>query len=147
MDGDPRVERVLTRPALPEWQRLGRESAQVVVAGSTWPEEERPCASWIGTPNGAWCWCRTTFLRRTWPTSTGNGRGGHPRVGVAVLDEAERSRWSVVIVDSTGLLFDLYRIATVAVVGGGHGTGLHNVLEPASAGLPIVTGPDLGRVP
>ena len=52
--------------------------------------------------------------------------------------------WSVVIVDSTGMLFDLYRIGTVAVVGGGHGTGLHNVLEPASAGLPIVTGPDLG---
>ena len=33
---------------------------------------------------------------------------------------------------------------TVAVVGGAHGTGLHNVLEPASAGIPIVTGPDLG---
>ena len=52
--------------------------------------------------------------------------------------------WSVVIVGSTGMLFDLYRIGTVAVVGGGHGTGLHNILEPASAGLPIVTGPDLG---
>ena len=43
-----------------------------------------------------------------------------------------------------GLLFELYRIATMAVVGGAHGTGLHNVLEPASAGIPIVTGPDLG---
>ena len=60
------------------------------------------------------------------------------------MEEAERSRWSVVVVDSTGLLFDLYRIATMAVVGGGHGSGLHNVLEPASAGLPIVTGPQLG---
>ena len=48
------------------------------------------------------------------------------------------------VVDSTGMLFDLYRIGTVAVVGGGHGSGLHNVLELASAGFPIVTGPELG---
>ena len=60
------------------------------------------------------------------------------------FDAESRDRWSVVVVDGTGLLFDLYRIGTVAVVGGGHGSGLHNVLEPASAGLPIVTGPELG---
>ena len=59
------------------------------------------------------------------------------------LAPVQREKWSVVV-DSTGMFFDLHRIGTVAVAGGGHGSGLHNVLEPASAGLPIVTGPVLG---
>ena len=43
IDGDPRIERVLTRSATPAkaWRDWAASSAQVVVAGSTWPEEER----------------------------------------------------------------------------------------------------------
>ena len=147
VDGDPRVERVLTRPARPDkvWTDWAASAAQVVVAGSTWPEEERALRSldWhlqrrlvlvphdISEPH-------LVDLDRQW-------EGGVIRASKWLgLDDAARALWSVVIVDSTGLLFDLYRIGTVAVVGGGHGSGLHNVLEPASAGLPMVTGPDLG---
>jgi hypothetical protein len=48
----------------------------------------------------------------------------------------------VVLVDRTGVLGDLYSLATAAFVGGGfHGAGLHSVLEPAAFGVPVAFGP------
>ena len=123
----------------------GRERPFVVVAGSTWAEEEQalrtldwhPQRRLVLVPHDV-STAHLTALDRLW-------EGGAIRASQWLdLDAESRDRWSVVIVDGTGLLFDLYRIGTVAVVGGGHGSGLHNVLEPASAGLPIVTGPELG---
>ena len=147
VDGDPRVERVLTRSANPEkvWTDWAASAGQVVVAGSTWPEEERALRSMDWHPQRRLVLVphdisepHLADLDRQW-------EGGSIRASEwMALDDASRALWSVVIVDSTGMLFDLYRIGSVAAVGGGHGTGLHNVLEPASAGLPIVTGPDLG---
>lgn len=48
----------------------------------------------------------------------------------------------VVLVDRVGVLAALYTVGTVGYVGGGfHRHGLHSVLEPASAGIPILHGP------
>jgi len=47
-----------------------------------------------------------------------------------------------VVVDRVGVLADLYTIGRIAYVGGGfHGAGLHSVLEPAAARLPVLFGP------
>ena len=147
VDGDPRVERVLSRTTSldPAWQTWAANASQVVVAGSTWAEEEQalrtldwhPQRRLVLVPHDVSA-AHLSALDRLW-------EGGAIRASQwQDLDRESRDRWSVVVVDGTGLLFDLYRIGTVAVVGGGHGSGLHNVLEPASAGLPIVTGPELG---
>lgn len=48
---------------------------------------------------------------------------------------------TVILVDSVGILMALYRYAHVAYVGGSFGAGIHNVLEPAAYGLPVVMGP------
>jgi 3-deoxy-D-manno-octulosonic-acid transferase len=47
----------------------------------------------------------------------------------------------VLIIDSIGLLSAAYAYAQVAYVGGGFGSGIHNVLEPATYGIPILIGP------
>jgi len=47
-----------------------------------------------------------------------------------------------IIVDSVGLLMPLYQYASVAYVGGSFGSGVHNVLEPAVYGIPIIFGPN-----
>lgn len=47
----------------------------------------------------------------------------------------------VVIVDSVGLLLILYAYAHIAFVGGGFRQGVHNVLEAAVFGVPVVFGP------
>ena len=46
-----------------------------------------------------------------------------------------------VIIDKTGLLFELYKMANVAYVGGGFGKGIHNILEPVSCGIAVSFGP------
>jgi len=47
----------------------------------------------------------------------------------------------VVLVDEVGCLAELYRIASVAYVGGAFSTGVHNVMEPSIMGLPTIFGP------
>ena len=54
-------------------------------------------------------------------------------------DEIQKSR--VLIVDSIGLLSKLYSYGDVAVIGGGfHSAGLHNILEAAVFGIPVIFG-------
>ena len=116
-----------------------------LVAGSTWPSDERvledawrtvralsPDARLIiaphepGEPHLApieeW------IAREGW-------RGA--RLGTAAAPDAD-----VVVVDRVGVLGDLYALADVAYVGGGfHAAGLHSVLEPAAFGAPVLFGP------
>lgn len=47
----------------------------------------------------------------------------------------------ILIIDNIGLLNTLYRYGTVAYIGGGFGKGIHNTLEPAAFGLPVLFGP------
>ncbi|RFC53635.1 3-deoxy-D-manno-octulosonic acid transferase [Brumimicrobium aurantiacum] len=51
------------------------------------------------------------------------------------------SKTKVLLLDCIGVLADAYRYGNIAYVGGGFGTGLHNILEPASFGLPVIFGP------
>ena len=61
---------------------------------------------------------------------------------LARLGADVQSKADVVLVDRTGVLGDLYSLATAAFVGGGfHGAGLHSVLEPVAFGAPVAFGP------
>jgi 3-deoxy-D-manno-octulosonic-acid transferase len=48
---------------------------------------------------------------------------------------------NVLIIDSIGLLSSLYQYGTIAYIGGGFGKGIHNILEAATFGLPVIFGP------
>lgn len=52
---------------------------------------------------------------------------------------------TIVLVDRVGMLYRLYELADVALVGGGFGGSVHNTMEPAAWRVPIVVGPDHGR--
>jgi 3-deoxy-D-manno-octulosonic-acid transferase len=122
-----------------------RGGRPTLVAGSTWPADERylleawrgiherhPDARLIVAPHEPTPahvapieqWCERESLAGA-------------RLGSAAAAEAD-----VVIVDRIGVLGDLYALADVAFVGGGfHAAGLHSVLEPAAFGTPVVFGP------
>jgi 3-deoxy-D-manno-octulosonic-acid transferase len=53
----------------------------------------------------------------------------------------------VIIVDSVGRLSQLYWAGQIAYVGGGFSSGVHNVMEPAIARLPIFFGPKYDNFP
>ena len=84
----------------------------------------------------------------------GGDSNAPPRAGGASPDDvsaagagtaAQEAR--VVLVDSIGRLAGLYALAGVAYVGGGFSSGVHNVAEPAAAGLPVLFGPRHGKSP
>ncbi|MBP6825742.1 MAG: 3-deoxy-D-manno-octulosonic acid transferase [Saprospiraceae bacterium] len=66
----------------------------------------------------------------------GSGALRYSRATPALAREAR-----VLIIDNVGLLNTLYRYGTVAYIGGGFGKGIHNTLEPAAFGLPVLFGP------
>ncbi len=69
------------------------------------------------------------------PTSGNLASGNQPSA-------SGHGRWDVLIVDRVGVLAELYTTASLAFVGGGfHGKGLHAVIEPAAAGVPVLFGP------
>jgi len=48
----------------------------------------------------------------------------------------------ILIINSIGLLNKLYRFADIAYIGGGFGVAIHNLLEPAVYGIPVIYGPN-----
>jgi 3-deoxy-D-manno-octulosonic-acid transferase len=54
--------------------------------------------------------------------------------------------FDVFIIDTIGILTKIYSYADIAYVGGGFGDpGVHNILEPATFGVPIVIGPNFSH--
>jgi len=47
----------------------------------------------------------------------------------------------VLIINNIGMLSSAYRYAYIAAIGGGFGKGIHNILEPACWGIPVIFGP------
>jgi 3-deoxy-D-manno-octulosonic-acid transferase len=147
--GDTRYDQVWARAqaATLDSPLIGplRSDRLTLVAGSTWPADERhlleawsrirevhPEMRMIIAPHEPTPahvapierWCETSHL-------TG-----------ARLGAADAASADVVIVDRVGVLGDLYKLADLAYVGGGfHAAGLHSVLEPAAFGMPVVFGP------
>ena len=148
--GDTRVDRVLNlaaqAPANPVVKTFAGAEA-VLVAGSTWEYDEALLLSVAGQAEFAHLklviaphepserhlaqllpQMKRPFLRYS-ACSAGQGiPEGLAEAGILVID-------------NIGLLNTLYRYGRVAYIGGGFGKGIHNTLEPAAFGLPILFGP------
>ncbi len=62
-------------------------------------------------------------------------------VKVSAINGAFDPEREVLVIDQTGYLVELYSIASIAYVGGGFGVNVHNTLEPAVYGIPVMFGP------
>ena len=120
-------------------------SRPTVVAGSTWPSDEEVLLA-------AWPEVRRDIHDARLIIAPHEPTPGHlepieqwardTHLSLARLGSPDAPRADVVLVDRTGVLGDLYSLATAAFVGGGfHGAGLHSVLEPAAFGVPVAFGP------
>ncbi|MCG7857845.1 3-deoxy-D-manno-octulosonic acid transferase [Flavihumibacter sediminis] len=124
----------------------------VVVGGSTWPEDEEELDHFANTNSGL------RFIIAP------HEIGEHHLKDIEKLfhNTVRYSKWveiwkesafrekspHVLIIDNIGMLSRLYHYATIAYVGGGFGgDGLHNILEAAVYGRPVIHGPHYERFP
>lgn len=151
VSGDTRFDRVIEIAAgggsLPVIEAFCGDRP-VIVAGSTWEEDEEeldhyanthPELRFIIAPHeiGEDRLREVEGLFRHSVRYSTLMREEAPKGGVAGWPEP-----NVLIIDNIGLLSRLYRYATITYVGGGFGDdGVHNVLEAAVYGKPVVFGP------
>ena len=57
------------------------------------------------------------------------------------LTQISNLKSQVLIIDNIGMLSSLYQYGKLAYIGGGFGAGIHNTLEAAAFGLPVIFGP------
>ena len=156
--GDPGIDAARDRAARiergkPHMRVFSDERGPILIAGSTWPSDEKvlvpalaqvrlmvPDLRLILAPHEPEGYDFTGLGRRLaadgWtPAILGEGAEGSLEAGAVDGVDA-------ILVDRLGVLADLYTKATVAYVGGGfHRGGLHSVVEPAAAGVPVLIGP------
>lgn len=68
-------------------------------------------------------------------------RENYPHLRIIKYSKLDKyNKENIILIDCVGILSTLYKYADVAYVGGGLQTGLHNVLEPAAYGIPVLFG-------
>jgi len=118
-----------------------KENHLLFVAGSTWLEDEKLLINYINQTQ-----TKTKFIiapHNIKPEQIQNLKSQITKSVVLFSDKenVDLINPQVLIIDTIGFLTKIYSYAEVAFVGGGFGfPGVHNVLEPAVFGIPIVIG-------
>ncbi len=149
--GDTRFDRVaelaVNHRDLPEVAAFAGKS-KVLVAGSTWPEDElllatlleqQPDWKMIIAPHEV-DEAHIQELHKRFPE-------GHAiRYSELQTPNSEptsqKREHRTLIIDTIGLLSSLYAYGDIAYIGGGFGKGIHNTLEAAAYGIPVIFGPN-----
>jgi 3-deoxy-D-manno-octulosonic-acid transferase len=145
--GDTRFDRVMERHRLAGGVGFNYErgAGRVVIAGSTWPADEQHLLGALHKILDAGRDVKLIIApHEPTPEHLGplqqwarSARLSSCTVKAGVPDPAPR----VTIIDTVGVLAEAYALADVAYVGGAFSTGVHSVIEPAIAGLPVLFGP------
>ena len=117
------------------------EGFDVFIAGSSWPPDEELLTKLINSDKTNYKFIIAPHLVDT-PhiTSIEEKIKGHV-VRYSKADEDNVMSAKVLIIDSIGILSHVYQYGKLAYIGGGFGSGIHNILEAATFGLPVIFGP------
>ncbi len=111
-----------------------------LVCGSTWKEDEAVLIDYIHASDEVKIILAPHQISASTITELQN-KIAKKTVLFSEKESKDLARYSVFIIDTVGLLTKIYNYADMAYVGGAMGnTGLHNILEPAVFGVPIVIG-------
>ncbi len=147
VSGDTRFDRVMQIAAQKKDFPLiagFAAGAQVVLAGSSWPPEERLVLRWLdGQRTGAKVIIAPHEVHEERIRAIAQAYAGHAPVRYSQLkDERDLEGARVLIVDGMGFLSGLYQYCDAALIGGGFGKGIHNILEAVTFGKPVLFGPN-----
>ncbi|RYG18483.1 MAG: 3-deoxy-D-manno-octulosonic acid transferase [Chitinophagaceae bacterium] len=145
ISGDTRFDRVYANAQnpmqLPIIERFCGNDF-VLIAGSTWPDDEKllvnlttkfPDWKFIIAPHEIHS-SHINEISVLFPQA----------IKFSEISKTEASS-QVLIIDNIGMLSALYQYGKIAYIGGGFGVGIHNTLEAAAFGLPVIFGPNYSK--
>lgn len=146
--GDTRFDRVIDLKAFQQSFPLIDQfvkDKQVLVAGSTWLQDEELILDFYKKHVG-------NVKLIIAPHEIGANRikeiltlFGNKAILYSNSEGINLAEKDALIIDSIGILSQLYRFANITYVGGGFGVGIHNTLEAAAFGNPVFFGPNYHR--
>lgn len=148
VSGDTRIDQVLQRKetslvkgnVLPRQvtEKLEQEKPLVLVVGSSWEEDEKVIRESILSSENLFTIIAPHEITESHIASL-EALFENKAIRLSRIDLYNNEQ--ILIWDKIGDLFDLYTYGDIAYVGGGFGAGVHNVLEPAVRGIPVIVGP------
>ena len=152
VSGDTRFDRVFSQLKIDnslDFIEKFKQDKLCIVAGSSWPEDEILFVNYINSEVSK----DVKFIIAPHNIKASQIKNIQDKLMVeSVLfsekDNKQLENAKVFIVDTIGILSKIYSYADIAYVGGAMGTtGLHNTLEPAVFGIPIIIGPNHSKFP
>ena len=146
ISGDTRFDRVaaiLEKDNSLDFIEEFKNNIVTVVIGSSWPNDEIVLIDFINKTNG-----NIKFIIAPHNIKSEQIRDLKNSISkkTVLFSEKENKNladFDVFIIDTIGILTKIYSYADIAYVGGGFGNpGVHNILEPATFGVPIIIGPN-----
>jgi len=148
VSGDTRFDRVHYLASqiknLPVLDRF-KNNHQLVVAGSTWPADEEFLVQFINQ-----CHVNCKFIIAPHEIEAVHldqiiADLNRKTIKYSQADGERMEDYEVLIIDNIGMLSSVYQYGNIAYIGGGFGKGIHNILEAATFGLPVVFGPNYNK--
>lgn len=150
VSGDTRFDRVVEIAAkfctLPIIENFVQQQP-VLVAGSTWPDDDEVLTHFINQQENLKCIIAPHVIDNEYIQECLKNYKGSIQYSVYKnLPSIQQTKYHTLIIDNVGMLSSLYAYATITYVGGGFGNdGVHNVLEPAVFGKPVIFGPEFSK--
>ena len=120
----------------------GKEKKLTLVAGSSWPQDEEILIPYFNEhPEMKLIIAPHEIHREHLMYIESLLKRPSVRLSDVFHDQSLAEGKDCLIVDSFGLLSSIYRYGTIAYIGGGFGAGIHNTLEAAVYGIPVLFGP------
>jgi 3-deoxy-D-manno-octulosonic-acid transferase len=118
--------------------------AKLIIAGSTWKPDEELLIAFINNQKAN---KNAKFIIAPHEVSSANINRiqqllKKPNICFSKAQNSNINNFDVLIIDSIGILSSVYQYGNLAYIGGGFGVGIHNILEAATFGLPILFGPN-----
>lgn len=146
VSGDTRFDRVvaiLEKDNSLDFIEQFKNNQNTIVIGSSWPKDEELLVSFINQADD-----EVKFIIAPHNIKSEQIQNLRKSITKSVILFSEKENQNLInsqvfIIDTIGILTKIYSYADIAYVGGGFGNpGVHNILEPATFGIPIVIGPN-----
>ena len=145
--GDTRFDRVMENAKkvmeYPEVENFKGDNP-VLICGSIWPDDLEVIREGITNLKGWKIIVAPHEISENFISQI-ERKIGHSSIRYSRIDEFTDE--SLLIIDNIGILMNLYQYGEIAYIGGGFKTGLHNILEPAAFGLPVIFGDKTAKFP